>query len=241
MKLVDLTEQVNQNVNASAVPRLLKNEFSQATNVELWRGDGNVKPIIIDPSNHKKSRQSLTGDNIVMEVLKILESWSEFPDRRRSLVMSSQADVADGFGQRNRIYPINDAVVGVSQVSDFNDTWPTFKRQDWAPSIAIYRVFNETANAMGLSINTRQPPKLTIDQLDTALKLRKRKLYHVFSGCDGADTVYNYLNDTLLNPKKNGFYVTTIGKLDVQPNVEVWTEDKCLLVPEQPDPDDYDE
>jgi hypothetical protein len=109
----------------------------------MWRGSEHdfAALKIIEPSKHE--RVSANTSNVYTLLIDNLRSWSEYPKRSRSIICSTSAFNAAGYGVHNpphQVFPEDGAKIGVAPRSDI---WNSFEKGLSEISVPTLPQFNE--------------------------------------------------------------------------------------------------
>ena len=210
---------------------------------------------ITDP--RVRERGSSGSSSIHPYLLDHMKSWSSYPKRTKSVKFTGNSEVANMYGSAiYHVFPYNNANFGVSPVNDFWDAFDDLRKHfgsgasnlvEFCKIIVI--VYNQVG---GVSKNV----EVILDTLNKLISDKKAfkefvtermrrsdisRLDEMISGF--AEVLYKDVTthnldmdgffEKYLSPQKNKFEVVNgIQSLHGFTENEIWTDSKCLLIPE---------
>lgn len=211
----------------------------------IFRGGRNFKDDAALCNPAFSQRNSANADNNLYNLL--LDAFPAYPPRLRSLITSSRAGYAAGFGSKVYVVvPAAGAPVGVCPKGDMWESYD-FKRFDLGGVSSLSSLFYSLFEAAGANnkFTTTEEMKHSLEQLKQHVKstgvdaiVEKLSWLRV-----RITTMLEYLSDypsyyegltSLLDPEKNGFDRFAYGDGRWQPTFEggheMWLSEQCVLV-----------
>lgn len=218
----------------------IEGKFNKAwkNNIKIYRGavERNEIFLYIDPSSEKhEPRESANTVNYYTWIIDNSQRWKEYPKRSKSIICSTDVNMADNFGDIYRIFPIKDAKIGVCSsddmwvsfkipntysLDDFNDNISVIFNSNRLPTPSTWEKFKNSCDVVDEErrpIESNYPKKSYEDAY---------KFYEKFLGSNMG--LLEYL-DSLLDPKLNDFKLVKVGT-PLPNNREVWISDPCIMV-----------
>jgi hypothetical protein len=236
----------------------IKDNFS-FVNEYLYRGYkglNNVSNAIIDPSKRDRGG-SLTGNNLLYNIINTFPSWKEYPKRNRSLCILNSQDpkkyIEVDYDSLYNIFPKKNSKIAVCPEHDLNYfDWPMIKNfeskidiMNSRPEFFLrgvlhlgeYKYFSDQ-DYEGFLRNEnnyiRKIEKNITEVSDSGMNDKEKYkeidfFNYILSEIKKYGNLSSYLDKELFNPEKNGFMLINSNEKIPLDNVEVWTESECLL------------
>jgi hypothetical protein len=235
--------------------KLIKTRFSVAyekylSGYGIYRGMTNYgKPIFVTPG----TRTSVNTNNFYTRLFSgILDSWSNYPKRERSIICTSSPYTACGFGTSVCVVlPENKSLIGICPTDDiwqsFSDIHQLTYLNDvmldlfdwafgWKLSHNIIDLFNKADDAtiiqylndLDVELENLDFEEFAEDHDYSAIEMDIMQLIEN-RNCP----LIEFFND-LLDPDNNRFMLKSIEAYRLNSETEdreVWTEAQCLLIP----------
>ena len=237
--------------NIYKIPKLLKDKFSQAwkqlmNDQAIYRARvyGNEEFVITNPRKKgvEKRISPWASKNFYNLLLNNLPSWNKMPDRDIICTFERlEAETrAAGEGGAYFVLPQNGAKIGICPREDI---WWSFDSH--ARIENLDRLNNELFNINLLDGSTddkiaHKDWKLFLklaDKLDEYKKhdsfpfpLKSEIQRSIFSDYLTNNKDFISFLDDLLDPRKNGFKVKSVGNFRNNGKSEVWTDSTCLMI-----------
>ncbi len=215
-------------------------------NWKMYRGMSGInsnKFYYVNPINFTRKSANAV-DNYYTLLIDNLPEWKDYPKRAKSIVCASNRSQADGYGIPCRVFPVDNANVGVCPTVDL---WFSFEKY----GIDILSTFN--AMFHGLIVNVLKKPvpntwaelKKIFEYIDINkeairnqfMELNLVFMYKYFSQkiryFNGDDSLLDVLQYQF-HPEKNGFKHVKVGQSGVTDMVELWTDAECIIIPDTP-------
>jgi hypothetical protein len=177
-------------------------------------------------------RKSKNTSNYYTMLLDNLQAWKKYPKRSRSLICTTSRRHAYNYGSAYLVLPFDGAKFGVCPKDDFWYSFPNV--QKLAREFGDMADFNSTLKSLDLPDNnftefiSRFLP--SISSTDGS-NYTVNAIHDYFSKANKDADVIKLFN-SLLDPKTNGFKLTTVGNWPEEddPSKEVWTDSECYMI-----------
>jgi hypothetical protein len=186
-----------------------------------------------DPTAHALPRISANTQNYTTLWVDNDPRWKKFPPRSRSLICSTSTGTAADYGTVAVVVPLKDTAIGVCPANDF---WESFKSTmpPGDTTISDLNHFIDYSIRQHLEKVPNQRTLTHAQMMDLLRALPPSTRDPRFRG-DLPDVVKNHgwvgMMERILDPKANGFDLTTWRKFSVKGNHEVWLSAPCAMVP----------
>ena len=210
-----------------------------------------IKPSeSIRTSKNTSNHYTLIVDNSIR--------WSEYPKRSKSLICTTEYNIAKNFGEVYIVIPFDNTKIGVCPESDF---WGSFKKG--FPEIGCQlRDFTYDLRSNNVRADSYENLLLDLSKLEVRLKENIEEFGYFKSTFDPNHitntsgffknfnvnlSLYDQIDDAF-DPNKNGFQLTNYSGLNnLKENIqhsykthreenlgfEIWSDSNCLLVKER--------
>lgn len=236
MRYYELTEGRSEAIDEGQAMNILRKQCSSAFKApEIFRGvKSNNQFMLVNPQQF--TRKSKNTSNYHTLLVDNMASWETFPKRSESIVCSTsrnKAAVYGAGGMTYRVLPINGSNIGICAEDDW---WFSFKKFD---NLGItVRDFNEDLANMFNTVLNDLPDDDNWEMVAEWIEMVDERLVvdDSFLSSDFADYLFEHdktVKQTLidlLEPKSNGFELTTIENFTTTGNHEIWTDGPSLLV-----------
>lgn len=194
----------------------------------------------LDSSEERMSPNAI--ENIYNLLLSNLPSWSKYPKRNKSIICSTDRNIAVDYGTLYCIFPYNNTKIGLVPdsdiwysfgkygcLSDFNyyimNILETFSK---TPTDKIFKNYNQLLKCFDEVDKTKKEnKKIAYDYIK-----KVRYIFDLLNSCKYFDIPEKKFIDclnTALDPEHGGFdIITTKNKYPY--NREVWIDDYCIAV-----------
>jgi hypothetical protein len=247
MRLQEIEARNTEEVNAAIQFALRK---YRRNGVAIYKGSDNygTEPGVFyrDPTAHAQPRISANTQNYTTLWVDGDPRWSKFPPRSRSLICTTYADTAASFGDVAVVIPLQDTKIGVCPEQDFWDSFSETIPGGYSsiPSLNAFidhtirkqlkRKLNQKTLTRDGMLNILD--KLTVDDLLDKKALPSYVQYYGLSDKEAfVAQVQQYgwrgMMEVMLNPKINGFKLTTWKQFNIAGDHEVWLSAPCAMVP----------
>lgn len=218
---------------------------------ELWRGMPNLGDYVFVDPKKGDFRSSIEDTNIHLDLMSNLPSWKDYPKYERCVIGGTPGSATGTYGESvYEIIPFDDIKIGVCPKSTI---WESFENDDdsWGGDIYLVEHF---LDSIGLDTSWNQIDGGTIE---TKLKSLGNSFYgnkiseipnkdqdavdnFLFRFSDFSwkkpneitgEDCFNFINNSLFNPRVRGFKLTTYTKgFQIENGKQIWTEGPVLLV-----------
>jgi hypothetical protein len=225
---------------------LLNNECSDAFNTwksnnksYIFRGNNsNVDYTFLDPKNIKE-RQAKRTYNYYNWIINNSTLWKKYPNRQ--IICSAGKEQAIWYGKAHHIFPYNDTKIGVSPVANIWNAFDNkFKLNLADLNNLLYEIFSVYNNKdvksyqemISVMKSIKDIKKLKVK--DTSFFLGKGKLKKIKEDVSEFGSLYDwYLN--ILDPNKSNHKIITVGDNLLNQNLELWFDNKCVIILDESD------
>ena len=254
------TYQLFENYNRFGTKTLTEKEFDQIrkencknwtkVDTELYRGMPDLGDYLyIDPLKGD-FRSSIEDTNIHLDLLSNLPSWKDYPKYERCVIGGSPGAVGSYGDAIYEVIPFDDVRIAVCPYATI---WESFGNDydQWGGDIYLIEFF---LDALDLDTNWNQIGGGTIE---TKLKslgnsfhgskisempnkdqqavdnflMRHAEFSWKRPGEITGEDCYNFINNSLFNPKVRGFQLLNYDKdFKIENKRQFWTEGPCLLI-----------
>jgi len=226
------TEKFNDllNKNCSDILTIYKNNDQY-----IYRGlSSDFSYIFVNPTNSIRKSKNLEYDfyNIMFD--EVLPSWKNIPNRRKSIISTTDKRDAAKYGTIYIVYPYDNSKIGITKADDI---WYAFNKIPAKPLKTFNIMIFDIANRNNITINNDKESLLKIfDVIDN--------LNNITDETYEPDTI-SYLNDffsskykkfidycdDIFDPNKNQIkqYNPKNFKTFNYNNSEIWIEGECLM------------
>jgi hypothetical protein len=216
---------------------MIKKDYMDAIHSKnrIYRGNNEDAPFLyIKPSNYERE-SPYAVNNYYNLLLSNLPSWSKYPKRNKSVICTTEYDVADRYKNSDFPYlvlPKDGAEIGVCPE---NDIWFSFRGSG-------IHVLNDLNDVLKNIIKVAAADEKIRDYKHLEMVLKNiyydeeedTEIYSIFKQFQiiikdyPKTSLFNLIND-LLSPVDNDFKVTNI-KNRIPDGLEVWISDPCILI-----------
>jgi hypothetical protein len=217
---------------------LLNTEYSisKKSNVNIYRGVDGIDDdfLFVDPS--KYLRKSANTDNYYTLLIDNTSSWKKYPKRSKSIICSTDKVYASTYGTLYKVYPINNAKIGVCYTNDIwsatsinNNT--TFYDLNTLLNVILKGFYkynkDDDYNMLIKYLKKVDDDYEKISELLNELRFK----FTIFDMYLNSDEQFKDFVENIMNPNKCGFELKKAG--DYLPTKrEVWIGEPCVLVKE---------
>jgi hypothetical protein len=195
---------------------------------QIYRGvkSHSMNFALVDPTKGSP-RISANTDNYYTLLIDNLPAWRAYPKRSKSIICSTSLSIADSYGTVYRVYPFNNAIIGVC--TDI-DIWDSFTRS----RISTLSGFNDIIHTCIARLDFVRDKQLDWTKLRSDFNYLVKVLKQVDSTITEHPHVrinkVSWFNEDMsfydnivrvLDPNVNGFKVVKPGA-NLPANVEVW-------------------
>jgi hypothetical protein len=184
-----------------------------------------------DPTAHANPRVSANTKNYATLWVDNSPAWSQFPPRSRSLICSTSAQTAAGYGDVAAVIPLVDTKIGVCPAPDY---WDAFD-ETMPSNIGIHELnlFIDRAimNQTNKVINQKT---LTYPMLVDIFSKLSPDSGNLRSDAGFAALIrqqgWKGMMDYVLDPNANGFATTSWRQFNIKGDREVWLSAPCVMI-----------
>lgn len=218
--------------------------WNERDSIKFWRNAEYTSEFnLLKPS--QIIRRATTNYNIANTFVSNDETWIDFPPRNQSTFFStSSKDILKYSGDTYRIFPNNNALLGICPADDF---WFSFSNSLTVLGINdIDKLDSYLAAAIDTILNKRMKAvtsfrELTelFDKVNRNIKknginayIDDSQMHHKLIAALG-DTTINQLVSDILNPLTHGFKTCNMNNIPQPGMHEFWTNADCIAVPKK--------
>jgi hypothetical protein len=206
-------------------------EKYRRNNVTIYKGSDNYHHTEVfyrDPTAHAQPRISANTQNYVTLWVDNSKEWTHFPKRGRSLICSTDAHTASGYGEVAVVMPLENTKIGVCSKPDF---WDSFS-ETMPPAHGV----------LELNVFIDKIIRKQLGQKLYQKSLTYSKLVDIFNELELPDTMrtgfgrwveqhgWQHTMDMILDPKANEFSLTTWQQFNITGDHEVWLSAPCAML-----------
>lgn len=183
-----------------------------------------------DPTAHAQPRISANTQNYTTLWVDNSKAWSHFPKRGRSLICTTDQQTAENYGTAAVVIPLQDTRIGICPAMDF---WESFdETMPAAHGIVDLNSFIDGTIKKQLKRVVDQRTLTYRDLVNILDELRlpetpgaKYKFYGIVEqhGWQG-------MMEVILDPRTNGFRVSTWRQFSTTGDHEVWLSAPCAML-----------
>lgn len=203
----------------------------------IYRGVRDSKELydnytIVKPSEH--IREAGHSNTTYLNIIDNLDSWSEYPKRRKSIICSTAKEVAKSFGEPYVVIPTDNALFGVCPDYDFQSCFNEFNQKFGIPIYRIDELFGYKKEGYSFEEFKKKMINDEYNQVEFSFKYRQYVSDNNLIGVDILEDMFEYIS-----PEKNKFRlfkydgisdISNLNKIKYLDSNEVWTSDDCILV-----------
>ena len=246
LKTFILNESRSKNIDFDEATNIIKTKCKKAYDTMLvspiFRGvENNTNSMFVDPKKGKP-RKSANTKNYYTYIIDNSPAWKNYPKRSKSIICTTDAGYAMGFGTTYRVFPYDGAKIGVCPTGDlWSSFWGILKDDLDSVNDALSKIFD--FYGVKLDDSSYKMFKESFKVFDNSYNVfnyKKEYIYKHFpyniefikellNGYNGKNFYKKVEN--MFNPKKNEFELKKIGD-SLPVNKEVWTDSKSVLINE---------
>jgi hypothetical protein len=237
MRLVEIEDVVKAGRDDPAIKAAINFAVAKyrSTGAVIYKGSdryGAEEDVFFrDPTAHAMPRISANTKNYTTLWVDNSPAWSQFPPRSRSLICSTDARTAGGYGDVAVVIPLSDTKIGVCSAPDY---WDSFK-ETMPSNIGINELNLFIDRAIRNQTDKRLNQKtLTYPVLVDIFSKLSPDLGTLRSDAGFAALIrqqgWKGMMDHVLDPKANGFATTSWRQFNIRGDREVWLSAPCVMI-----------
>lgn len=245
-----IPEKALETINKECSSALIKYKEKK----QIFRGVKSTAHNFLYIKPNETYRYARNTNNFTNVLIDCLPSWKDWPKRSRSIICSTHTEGSGGYGKVFNVFPYNNAKIGICSFDDFWGSFPYLSsRMQTDADIfnsGIDFIINH-AFKIGIDLRRIREPEFNklIQFLNEKYSNKEKWLPDVrqkykdimfISVVDMLLDIEKNHNgdwleyfDTLFNPIKNEFILTTIEDYQVESETnesEVWTDSESILI-----------
>jgi hypothetical protein len=179
----------------------------------IWRGtgapvEGGSDAFFIQPS--KFTRASRNASNHYTLLIDNSSKWSNYPQRSKSVICTTNKSSAGFYGKTYRIFPVDGSDIGICPSSDFWSAFDDYKPLD-VFNVMLVRLVRDVSQTMAWMKDKKPELKeaVALPQSDLTAFINASSYSSILNGFDYVDDKKHLVKDIALNQGETNLWRTT--------------------------------